>query len=73
MAEPGFETRLSDSRVHTVNHYLLLLLLKKEMEQAEQEMAGRAFQTEGTASTKALRQEQTGTGNRAILENSFGE
>lgn len=31
------------------------------------------FQTEGTASTKALRQEQTGARNRALLENSIGE
>lgn len=73
MAEPGFETMLSGSSVHTLNHYLLLLLLKKEMEQAEREMPGRVFQTEGTASTKALRQEQTGARNRALLENSIGE
>lgn len=47
------------ARVHTLNLYILMPLLKTEMEQAGREAAGRVFQAEGTASAKALRQEQT--------------
>ena len=59
MAGPGFEARLSGTRVHTLNLYILLLFLNKEMEQAGREADGRVFQGEGTAIAKALRQEQT--------------
>ena len=59
MTGPGFEARLSGTRVHTLNLYILLLFLNKEMEQAGREADGRVVKGEGTAIAKALRQEQT--------------
>ena len=59
MAESGFEAGLSGTRVHALNLYVLLLFLNKQMEQAGREVDGRVFQGEGTAISKALRQEQT--------------
>lgn len=47
------------TRVHTLNLYILLLFLNKEMEQAGREADGRVFQEKEQQLVKALRQEQT--------------
>lgn len=72
MAEPGFETVLSGSSVYTLT--ITSIAAPEERDGTSRERnAWRVFQTEGTASTKALRQEQPGARNRALLENSIGE